>query len=61
MNIVLGHPNQSVKYLSRMLCLFVCLFVDVFVCLSRAFDHEGVELRSQFLVGKLIETPEGAK
>ena len=61
MNIVLGHPNQNLKYQSRMFCLFVCLFVGVFVCLSGAFDHEGVKLGSQFLVGKLMGTPEGAK
>ena len=35
----------------------VCLWV----CLSGAFDHEEVELDSQFLVGKLMGTPEGAK
>ena len=41
-------------------CVFVCLWVCLFVCLSGAFDHEGVELGSQFLVGKLMGTEEGA-
>ena len=48
-----------------MLCIFVCGFVglcvSLWVCLSGGFDHEGVELGSQFLVGKLMGTPEGAK
>ena len=61
MHIVLGHPNYNLKYPSRMFCLFVCLFVSVFVCLSEAFDHEGVELGSQFLVGNLMGIPKGAK
>ena len=43
------------------ICLWVCLFVCLSVCLSGAFDNEGVELGSQFLVGKLMGTPEGAK
>ena len=53
--------------LSALLSVFVCLFVfcllwvGVFVCLSGAFDHEGVELGSQRLVGKLMGNPEGAK
>ena len=42
-------------------CLFVCLLVGVFVCLSRAFDNEGVELGSQFLVSKLMGIQEDAK
>ena len=44
-----------------MICLFLSLLVGVFVCLSGAFDFEGVELGSQFLVSKLMGTQEGAK
>ena len=36
-------------------------YLYLFACLSGAYDHEGVELGSQFMVGKLIGTPEGAK
>ena len=51
------------------LCIFVCGFVVLFVglwvclwvCLSGTFHHEGVELGPQFLVGKFMGTPEGAK
>ena len=48
-------------YICLFVCGFVCLFVCGYVCLSGAFDHEGVELGSQFLVGKLMGTSEGAK
>ena len=48
-------------FVSECVCLWVCLFVGVLVCLFGAFDHEGVELCSQFLVSKLMGTPEGAQ
>ena len=41
--------------------MYICVFVGLWVYLSGAFGHEGVELGSPFLVGKLMGTPKGAK
>ena len=46
---------------NRVVGLLDCSCVCLFVRLSGAFDHEGVELGPQFLVGKFMGTPEGAK
>ena len=46
---------------NHVVAMYICGWVCMWVCLFGAFDHEGVELGPQFLVGKFMGTPEGAK